>query len=34
MINESRLTIKKVFDCFDADNSGYVDGRELKNMSR
>lgn len=29
MLNESKLTIKKVFDSFDKNKSGYIEVKEL-----
>jgi Ca2+-binding EF-hand superfamily protein len=34
MQSESKLTLKKIFDCFDFDKNGYVDGKELARISR
>lgn len=34
MFCESKLSLKKVFDNFDLDKSGYIDGKELLIISK
>ena len=34
MKNESKISMKKVFDSFDLDKSGFIDGKELFEVCR